>query len=202
MSLLPSQSTSRVASDLWASPFGDLLLAVSERGVVAIQWRVEGAPDPFEQLLPSGRTGKGQLGDLIRSVKRQLEEYFRRDRTVFELPLDLRGTPFQQRAWSALLTIPYGETMSYQDQAIRLGSARWARAVGAANRSNPIAIVVPCHRVIGKGGELTGYAAGLDLKRRLLELEAAHFRMPAPKEFRTPPLQHAFDAESLRAARI
>ncbi|BBY46359.1 methylated-DNA--[protein]-cysteine S-methyltransferase [Mycolicibacterium celeriflavum] len=101
----------------------------------------------------------------------QLEAYFAGDRTEFELDLDLVGTDFQRRVWAALLTIPYGETRSYGEIARQIGSAGAFRAVGLANGHNPIGIIVPCHRVIGSNGSLTGYGGGLDRKRALLALE-------------------------------
>jgi len=105
-------------------------------------------------------------------ARTQLEEYFEGRRTEFELPLAPAGSPFQLRVWEALREIPYGCTASYAEIARRVGAPSAARAVGVANRSNPIAIVVPCHRVIGADGTLTGYAGGLDRKRLLLDLEA------------------------------
>jgi methylated-DNA-[protein]-cysteine S-methyltransferase len=104
-------------------------------------------------------------------VRDQLQEYFHGDRTRFELPLRLEGTPFQIAVWSALLQIPHGRTSTYGQIAVGLGRPRGARAVGSANGQNPISIVVPCHRLIGADGALTGYGWGLDRKRRLLELE-------------------------------
>ena len=101
----------------------------------------------------------------------QLLEYLEGKRTKFDLPLDLRGTPFQIAVWSALLEIPYGETRSYQQMANAVGRPRAARAVGAANGANPVGIVVPCHRVIAADGSLHGYGGGLDLKARLLSME-------------------------------
>ena len=101
----------------------------------------------------------------------QLAAYFAGELTDFDIELDLRGTEFQQRVWKALLTIPYGETRSYGEIAQQIGAPGAARAVGLANGHNPIAIVVPCHRVIGASGSLTGYGGGLDRKRTLLELE-------------------------------
>ncbi|MFG2142304.1 methylated-DNA--[protein]-cysteine S-methyltransferase [Streptomyces sp. NPDC048650] len=101
----------------------------------------------------------------------QLRDYFRGERTTFDLPLALRGTPFQQRVWAALRTIPYGETVSYGRLAERLGAPAASRAVGLANGRNPVGIIVPCHRVVGADGSLTGYGGGLDRKRRLLEFE-------------------------------
>lgn len=106
-------------------------------------------------------------------VCRQLAEYFDGRRRAFELPLSPRGTDFQRRVWSALVAIPYGETCSYGEVARRLGLAGGQRAVGAANARNPLAIVVPCHRVIGRDGALTGYAGGVERKRWLLAHEAA-----------------------------
>jgi methylated-DNA-[protein]-cysteine S-methyltransferase len=110
----------------------------------------------------------------LRTVAQQLDEYFRGVRTRFDLPLRLEGTPFQIAAWSALLEIPYGQTRSYSELAARIGHPRAARAVGAANGQNPISIVVPCHRLIGRDGDLTGYGGGLDRKRSLLNLEGAN----------------------------
>jgi len=101
----------------------------------------------------------------------QLHAYFAGELTDFDIELDMRGTEFQQRVWKALLTIPYGDTRSYGEIAAQIGAPGAARAVGLANGHNPIAIVVPCHRVIGAGGGLTGYGGGLDRKRTLLELE-------------------------------
>lgn len=104
-------------------------------------------------------------------VIEQLEEYFAGRRRDFELELALAGTPFQRGVWSALREIPYGETISYGDLAERIGRPSAARAVGMANGRNPIGIIVPCHRVVGSTGDLTGYGGGLDRKRRLLDLE-------------------------------
>ncbi len=147
------------------SPVGELTVVVSDRGVRALLWEVERA----------GRVNVGETkvagGDLIDETQRQLAEYFNGSRTSFDLPLDPVGTEFQQRAWTALREIPYGETVSYGAQARRLGDVGLARAVGAANGRNPISIIVPCHRVIGASGSLTGFAAGLDAKRFLLDLE-------------------------------
>lgn len=104
----------------------------------------------------------------------QLEEYFAGERTEFELELDLVGTAFQRRVWAALLTIPYGQTRSYGEIARQIGVPAAFRAVGLANGHNPIGIVVPCHRVIGANGSLTGYGGGIDRKRALLQLEKTH----------------------------
>jgi methylated-DNA-[protein]-cysteine S-methyltransferase len=105
-------------------------------------------------------------------VREQLADYFAGCRREFDLPLDLAGTEFQRRAWLALTQIPYGETRTYAEQAQLLGLAHGARAVGSANARNPVPIVIPCHRLVGSTGKLTGYAGGLDRKERLLRFEA------------------------------
>jgi len=116
------------------------------------------------------------------AVAEQLDEYFAGERREFDIPLVLNGPPFQRQAWHALREIPYGETVSYGEQARRIGQPDAARAVGAANGQNPIAVIVPCHRVIGADGSLTGFGGGLERKRLLLDLEAdavsAAMRMP------------------------
>ena len=109
--------------------------------------------------------------DIIKRTQTQLKEYFAMERTVFDLPIKFSGTEFQQKTWQALLTIPYGETRSYSEQARLIDNPKAVRAVGRTNGLNPIAIVAPCHRVIGKSGKLTGYGGGLDIKRFLLDLE-------------------------------
>jgi methylated-DNA-[protein]-cysteine S-methyltransferase len=148
------------------SPIGELLLVgdghalhglhmQDGRTAVAVdpEWRL--ADEPFAE------------------VRRQLSEYFDGERTTFDVPLAMAGTPFQRRVWSALREIPYGETTSYGELAGRLGRPSASRAVGLANGRNPIAVIVPCHRVIGSDGNLTGYGGGLERKRLLLDLEAA-----------------------------
>lgn len=104
----------------------------------------------------------------------QLEEYFRKERRTFCLPLKLKGTPFQIKVWQELVKIPYGETRTYKEIAMSIGNPKASRAVGMANHNNPLWIVVPCHRVIGSNGKLTGYAGGVDMKSRLLQLEKYH----------------------------
>jgi O-6-methylguanine DNA methyltransferase len=144
------------------TPVGPLLLAVSEGGLIALEFG-------------RGNIGEGwvEVAERTAPYARQLEEYFAGRRRRFDLPLDLRGTEFQQRCWQELLKVPYGETRSYADIARAIGNPSAVRAVGLANGQNPIAIVVPCHRVIGSDGSLTGYGGGLEVKRQLLELEGA-----------------------------
>jgi methylated-DNA-[protein]-cysteine S-methyltransferase len=108
---------------------------------------------------------------LTKAASKQLDEYFNGKRTVFDLPLNLDGTDFQVKVWHTLQTIPYGETCSYGHLAKMIGNPKACRAVGMANNRNPIPIIIPCHRVIGQDGSLTGYAGGLELKEKLLMLE-------------------------------
>ena len=150
-----------------SSPVGPLFLAASEKGLVRLEFegRVQKLNAKTIQLLSESR---------ITPYLNELDEYFAGDRREFSMPLDLRGTPFQLACWRALLAIPYGETRTYADIARSIGHPQAFRAVGMANNRNPIAIVVPCHRVIATGGSLCGYGGGLDIKRKLLDLEQTH----------------------------
>lgn len=125
--------------------------------------------------LSFGRCGmpewRAEKTDVLIEAERQLREYFNGERKEFQLPLAPEGTAFQQKVWKALQTIPYGETRSYKEIAAQTGNEKACRAVGMANHRNPIGIMIPCHRVIGSGGKLVGYAGGLDKKKFLLELE-------------------------------
>ncbi len=115
---------------------------------------------------------KQEINEVLKMAIMQLNEYFARKRKDFDLPLKQEGTPFQKRAWDYLSTIPYGQTVSYKQEAEAIGSPNGSRAVGSANGRNNIAIIVPCHRVVNEGKGLGGYAYGLDVKRKLLELES------------------------------
>ncbi len=148
------------------SPVGRLLLGVSHRGLIALEFDHPG------RTLPPRFNWMESLEETL-PYRNQLEEYFAGHRRQFTLPLDLRGTDFQLRCWQALLAIPYGETRTYAEIAQAVGCPRGFRAVGMANHDNPVAIVVPCHRVIASDGSLGGYGGGLDTKRWLLELEGA-----------------------------
>ena len=149
------------------SPIGSLTL-VAEHGKLTGLYMDTHGRQP-------GRDVLGSAGDVadepFASAVRQLDEYFAGRLTAFDLPLEPAGTQFQRRVWSALQTIPYGQTWSYGQLARAIGKASASRAVGLANGRNPIAVVIPCHRVIGSDGSLTGYGGGLDRKRYLLGLE-------------------------------
>jgi methylated-DNA-[protein]-cysteine S-methyltransferase len=142
------------------TPIGTLGLVASEQGLTAVRWTARDLADEPSPLLDEAAA--------------QLEAYFAGELTAFDLPLDLHGTVFQKGCWLALATIPYGQTVSYGEQARRLGlGPDAARAVGAANGQNPLPLVLPCHRVIGADGSLTGFGGGLHVKRFLLEHEGA-----------------------------
>lgn len=146
------------------SPVGPLTL-VSEDGVLAGLFMAEHRHAPPLDALPADPAG-------LPAVREQLTAYFSRELKEFDLPLAVRGTPFQEQVWDALRTIPYGETWSYRELAEAVGRPTAVRAVGLANGRNPVSIVVPCHRVIGSGGDLTGYGGGLAAKQWLLAHEA------------------------------
>ena len=122
----------------------------------------------------SEAVSEGPETPVIREAFEQLEAYFAGRRKTFDLPLRREGTPFMQKVWRALCDVPYGKTASYGDIAKAVGNPKACRAVGMANNRNPIAIIVPCHRIVGGNGKLVGYGGGLDMKRRLLDLERAH----------------------------
>lgn len=148
------------------TPIGELLLAGSENRLLRIEFesgKTRRGPDP----------GWRRDDDSLDEAARQLRDYFAGARCDFDLALDPRGTEFQLRTWRALRDIPYGATATYADVARAIGKPRAVRAVGAANGRNPLPIVVPCHRVIGSDGSLTGFGGGTDVKRKLLQLEGA-----------------------------
>lgn len=150
-----------------------LRLTASETALLSVE---------FPPFVSTGPQNPGHA--VLQETVRQLQAYCAGELQDFQLPLDPAGTAFQRRVWTYLTTIPYGETRSYQQVAQAIGSPQAVRAVGAANGANPIAIVVPCHRVIGASGKLVGYGGGLELKRRLLDLEQGSLLIAAE------PLEH------------
>jgi methylated-DNA-[protein]-cysteine S-methyltransferase len=156
----------RLAYKWMDSPIGRLKLVATDDGLAAILWETDGA-----HRVRLGAADESPAHPLLIEVERQLTEYFAGRRTTFDLPLDCSGTPFQRSVWEALRTIPFGETRSYAQIASQVGRPRAVRAAGAANGRNPVAIITPCHRVIGAGGQLTGFAGGLEAKAYLLSLE-------------------------------
>ncbi|MCZ6830967.1 MAG: methylated-DNA--[protein]-cysteine S-methyltransferase [Gammaproteobacteria bacterium] len=148
------------------TPLGQLRLVSNGRALVRIEF-------PHQH----GSDGEASNDEVLQQCERQLQEYFAGERQAFQLPLAAQGTEFQQRVWTALQAIPFGERRSYRDIADGIGNRKAVRAVGAANGKNPIPIVVPCHRVIGSDGSLTGFAGGLAAKQLLLQLESRQIGM-------------------------
>jgi O-6-methylguanine DNA methyltransferase len=149
------------------SPVGPLFVAAGENGLRCVQFHRNGLPQAArDEVWIESRAA-------LRTYTRQLRAYFRGELREFICRLDLRGTAFQKECWEALRSIPYGTTCTYADIALKVGRPQAVRAVGQANHRNPIAIIVPCHRVIGAQGTLTGYGGGLDVKEKLLRLEGA-----------------------------
>ena len=154
-----------------ASPIGALTLVAGRAGLVAVLW-----PKERPGRVPLDPVCEG-ASDHLERAHDQLDTYFAGRLRGFDVPLDIRGTPFQRQVWVALAAIPYGETRSYGAIATAVGRPTASRAVGAAVGRNPLSIVVPCHRVVGISGGLTGFAGGLDVKRRLLALEDGEGRL-------------------------
>jgi len=142
----------------YSSPCGPIELCASSEGITSV-------------LFVDSRQGSVNKNDLLSECIIQLDEYFSKERKLFSLPLDLRGTDFQKKVWDKLLDIPFGKTISYLQLATALGDKKSIRAVGGANGRNPISIIIPCHRVIGSNGDLVGYGGGMDKKKWLLEHE-------------------------------
>jgi methylated-DNA-[protein]-cysteine S-methyltransferase len=157
-----------VRYDVVDSPVGELLLAATERGLCRISYTVEGQDDELARVF-----GVRVLRSRLDEVRRELDEYFEGRRRDFELALDLRVAGFQEAVLHELARVPYGQTDTYGHLAAKVGRPRAARAVGMVMNRNPIPIVLPCHRIVGANGSLTGYAGGLHVKQALLELEGA-----------------------------
>ncbi len=149
-----------------SSPVGELTLIASDRGLRAVLW-----PEDEQRVRFPTTPTEVAHHPVLDAAASQLDEYFGGQRTEFDLDLDLEGTDFQLAVWRSLATIPFGQTASYSEQADRLGRPTAVRAVAAANGRNPVSIVLPCHRVVGKDGSLTGFAGGLEAKRYLLDHE-------------------------------
>lgn len=153
--------------DTFDSPCGGMLIAASEKGITGVYFN-------RQKYHPKRDAGWQHAPDNVhlQKAKKQLAEYFSGKRREFDLPLDPAGSGFQKRVWKAIAGVPYGQTITYGELARRSGFPEGARAAGAATGRNPIGIIVPCHRIVGANGKLTGYAGGLDKKRALLALES------------------------------
>lgn len=159
------------------SPLGELILGESAGGLCLCDWKYRKMRDQIDYRIQTGLQAEFKLEetDFLDEVKSQLNEYFARERTSFDLPLCFVGSDFQKSVWEKLITIPYGKTTSYMELSRALGDEKAIRAVATANGANAISIIVPCHRVIGSDGSLTGYAGGLNAKQKLLQLEGMNF---------------------------
>jgi methylated-DNA-[protein]-cysteine S-methyltransferase len=157
-----------VRYDVTESPVGDLFIASTDRGLCRISYRVEGQDEELARVF-----GVRVLRMPLDEVRRELDQYFEGKRRDFDLPLDLRVAPFHEAVLHELARVPYGRTETYGALAAKVGRPKAARAVGTVMNRNPIPIILPCHRIVGANGSLTGYAGGLHVKRALLELEGA-----------------------------
>ena len=146
------------------SPLGTVTLQANEQGLLGVWFETH-------TTKPEDLGTQEDSFPVFQSVKEQLDRYFAGEAVQFDVPIAATGTPFQQSVWLALTTIPYGETWSYAQLADAIGNPKAVRAVGLANGKNPVSVIVPCHRVIGKNGKLTGYAGGIERKQRLLTIE-------------------------------
>ncbi len=153
---------------LYHSPLGDIALTADHRGLTALSFLTGDKP----LKVPASYTKNIKF---FHAISQQLDQYFHEKRTQFDLPLAPKGTPFQQSVWRALTTIKQGETQSYGWIAEQINNRKAVRAVGRANGANPIPLIIPCHRVIGSSGKLTGYAGGIAIKAQLLRFEGANF---------------------------
>lgn len=151
------------------SPVGPLLILATDAALIEITWSDKRKKEDIKEIKKYGTEKPNHK--ILKSTIQQLKQYFKGKRKDFDIPLHLHGTDFQKSTWKQLQKIPYGKTITYQQQAIRLGDAKKCRAVGMGNSKNPISIIVPCHRVIAKSGKLQGFAGGLEKKQLLLDLE-------------------------------
>ncbi len=167
------QSHSTILTGTVSTPLGGMLAGATQQGICLLEFADSGRAEPELRRLEKRLGAAALAGEspLIGELQTQLDEYFNGRRRQFDLALVTVGTAFQERVWAGLLAIPYGETRSYRRLAQELGRANAVRAVGTANGDNPIAILIPCHRLIGSDGSLTGYGGGLWRKKKLLELE-------------------------------
>jgi methylated-DNA-[protein]-cysteine S-methyltransferase len=167
-----------LASLKFPSPVGTLTLVANPTHLLAVLWE-----DDDATRVPLPPSTEAPNHPVLQETAQQLEDYFNGTRTIFTLPLEPEGTPFQQQVWGALATIPCGETRSYGQLAQQLGHPNASRAVGAANGRNPISIILPCHRVVGANGCLTGFVGGITAKRWLLNHEQRHAPQSQPSFF-------------------
>jgi methylated-DNA-[protein]-cysteine S-methyltransferase len=161
--------------EYFKTPFGELVLGEYNMKLCLCDWRFRKMRDSIDRKIQTALNAEWveKKSVIIEETKRQLNQYLNQDRSDFDIPLCLVGTDFQKRVWNALLKIPHGKTMTYSALSKQLGDINAIRSVASANGANPIAIIIPCHRIIGSDGSMVGYAGGIDVKKRLLQLEKA-----------------------------
>lgn len=169
----------KINTTIFESPLGMITIGSTNKGLCLLEFddqkRIENHFIQFNKYWEVEVIAKESA--IIKKTKRQLEEYFSNKRTIFDVPLDLAGTDFQIGVWKELLKVPYGSTRSYKEQAIAIGNLKAIRAVATANGENRISIIIPCHRIIGSDGSLTGYGGGIWRKQQLLELESTQTKL-------------------------
>lgn len=168
-----------ISTQYFNTPMGELILGSYDNKLCLADWRYRKMREQIDSRLQKGLNAEYAKNDteVLNEARKQLNEYFNHQRTVFDLPLLFVGSDFQKSVWQELMQIPFGSTASYRQLAKNIGNEKAVRAVANANGANAISIFVPCHRIIGADGTLTGYAGGLDTKRKLLQLEGNSFRV-------------------------
>ncbi|TFH24527.1 MAG: methylated-DNA--[protein]-cysteine S-methyltransferase [Bacteroidia bacterium] len=175
----------RIQTTYYKTPFGELILGSMEHQLCLCDWRFRKMRTSIDERIQSGlkATYAEEGSDIIEETQAQLSQYFSGERKQFDLPLLLVGSEFQKQVWNELIRIPFGKTESYADLSKKLGNIEAIRAVASANGANAISIIVPCHRILGSDGSLTGYAGGLATKKKLLQLEKAFQQGELPLGF-------------------
>jgi len=163
----------KIVINFFKTPVGELILGAFHEKLCLCDWRYRKMRTTIDKRIREGLDASFEEGvtDITEATKHQLNEYFSADRTDFDIPLLMVGSPFQERVWNELLKIPFGKTESYLGLSRKIGNEKAIRSVAAANGANAISIMVPCHRIIGSDGKLTGYGGGIQAKRKLLQLE-------------------------------
>lgn len=166
----------KIITEYFKTPVGDLILGSFHEQLVLCDWRYRSMRTAIDERIKKTFKAGFESGhsEVLEKTKIQLDEYFSGERFLFEIPLLFAGTDFQKSVWNELIKIPFGNTETYLSLSKKLNNTKAIRAVASANGANSIAIIVPCHRVVGSGGELTGYAGGLNTKKRLLQLEVKY----------------------------
>lgn len=161
--------------EYFKTPFGELILGEYDKMLCLCDWRYRKMRDSIDQRIKKNLKSQfvEEKSSLIKEAKLQLDQYFLENRMEFDIPILLSGTEFQKKVWNALRKIPYGKTMTYSKLSADLGDQKAIRAIATANGANALAIIVPCHRIIGSDGSMVGYAGGMEVKKKLLKLENA-----------------------------